>query len=204
MLKIGHLTLFHSTTYFGVEGILKSSIFIAHFCQIPRGLFLWFLSPPDPCPGSRLYTVHFAQHIVVKENILFNKENKISIQLWNYHLPSATGVSLWHITVAFSVFPRFNCDLAPSLHHILLCLLPTKLNTGFWPLNPYKPALPRHSSCSCTYLAQFSVLFYGHSFFMSLGCRISVPGPGIKPPCPALKGGFSTTGLPGKSQCSLY
>ena len=73
MLKIGHLTLFHSTTYFGVEGILKSSIFIPHFCQIPRGLFLWFLSP-DPCPGSRLYAVHFGQHIVVA--LRQRKQNK--------------------------------------------------------------------------------------------------------------------------------
>ena len=31
-------------------------------------------------------------------------------------------------------------------------------------------------------------------------CGILVPWPGVKPTCPALEGGLSTTGLPGKSQ----
>ena len=39
-----------------------------------------------------------------------------------------------------------------------------------------------------------------HKLNCSKACRILVPGPGIKPASPALRGGFLTTGPPGKSQ----
>ena len=35
-------------------------------------------------------------------------------------------------------------------------------------------------------------------------CGILVPGPGIKPTSPSLKGGFLTTGPPGKHQLAIH
>ena len=53
---------------------------------------------------------------------------------------------------------------------------------------------PGLSSCS----AQSSLLVV-HRLSGSIVCAILVPQPGIEPECPALEGGFLTTGPPGKS-----
>ena len=43
-----------------------------------------------------------------------------------------------------------------------------------------------------------------HGLHCPVTCGILVPRPGIKPMCPALEGGFLTTGPPGKSWISRF
>ena len=76
MLKIGHLTFFHSTPYFGVEGILKSSIFIPIFVRFSVDSFCGFSHHLIHAQGHTCNAVHLPNILS-----LFDKENEISIQL---------------------------------------------------------------------------------------------------------------------------
>ena len=97
----------------------------------------------------------------------------------------AQGRSHRHRAVFLSSLPSFLPFFLPSLFG---CIGSSLQHRGTW---------LHHTESFVLALGLSSLV---HKLNCSKACRILVPGPGIKPASPALRGRFLTTGLPGKSQ----
>ena len=94
-----------------------------------------------------------------------------------------------------SAFAWILSAILPSFSVLNICLAASGLSCSIWELHCIMQDL------SLWYMGSL-VLVHGLSCPMI--CGILVPQPGLKPTCPALQGGFLTSGPPGKSPHYLH